>query len=170
MADTRQQLADHRAAVEPDLELLLHARDDEEIDRLMERVQCWRRELLVISEAHDPVSLHFTNVRPELQEVARIVRFYPELRGDQQGLCNYVEAVLARLNKYLLQPGTRPKRPGRKKGQKLFDDTAAIEKAREQLALPNPPTMRKAAIAVEPLADQEGASPEANIAAYAQTN
>ena len=88
---------------------------------------------------------------------------YPELRDDQRGHCNYVEAALGRLNAYLRRPDARPKRPGRKRGVKLYDDRAAIAKARRLLAEPNPPSRRQAAWKVEPLAGR-GSRPDANFA------
>ena len=89
--------------------------------------------------------------------------FYHELRDDQRGYCNYLEAALRRLNEYLRQPDARPKRPGRKRGVKLYDDREAIAEARRLLAEPNPPSRRQAAWKVEPIADR-GASPKANFA------
>ena len=163
MTDNRQRLAGHFEAGEADLGRLLRARDRTEIARLMRRLLRWRRELIALASDHDPVALHFYNVRPEPQETVRLRRWYPELRNSQQAVCNYVEAALVRLNTYLRQPDTRPKRPGRKKGVKLYDDETAIAAARKLLDVPNPPSRYKAAWEVEPLADR-GQSPDANHA------
>ena len=112
MSDSRQRLADHFEVGETDLELLLRARDRDEIARLMRRLLQWRRELIALAKDHDPVALHFQNVRPTPQETVRIQRWYPELRDSQRGVCNYVEAALVRLNSYLRQPDARPKGKG----------------------------------------------------------
>ena len=148
MSDSRQRLADHFEAGQADLELLLRARGRDEIARLMRHLLQWRRELIALAKDHDPVALHFFIVWPEPQEMARIRRWYPELRDSQRNVCNYVEAALVRLNPYLRQPVARPKRPGRKKGEKLHDDSKEIAEARQLMAGPNPPSMHKAAWAV----------------------
>ena len=61
------------------------------------------------------------------------------------------------------RPNRGPKRPGRKKGVKLYDDRAATAEARRLLAGPNPPSIRQAAWKVEPRADR-GQRPTANVA------
>ena len=163
MADNRQRLAAHARIGQADLDHLAPARDDDEIDRLVHRLQRWCRELIALGDAHDPVMLNFHIVRPTREETVRIWEFYDCMRPDQQGLCNSVEAALGRLNAYLRQPDTRPKRPGRKRGVKLYDDTAAIDAALKLLDEPNSPSRYKAAWEVEPLADR-GQSPDANHA------
>ena len=164
MSDSRQRLADHRDAGALVLEDLLRARDRDEIARLMRHLLQWRRELIALAKDHDPVALYFQNVDPTPQETVRIHRWYPKLRDKQRNVCNYVQAALVRLNAYLRQPDTRPKRPGRKKGEKLLDDRIAIAKARKRLVGPNPPpSLLQAAREVEPLADR-GLSEDANIA------
>lgn len=163
MEDNRQKLFAHVRTGQADLDHLAPARDDVEVDRLMSRLQQWSRELIAMGDAHDPVMLNFHIVRPTPEETVRIWEFYDGMRPDQRGLCNYVEAALGRLNAYLRQPDTRPKRPGRKRGVKKYDDKAAIDAARKLLAEPNPLSCRKAAWEVEPLADR-GASPDANFA------
>ena len=156
MADTREQLAAHSKAGEADLELLLHARKDEEIDRLIERLHCWRLELIALADAHDPVALHFYIVRPELHEVAQIVGLYPELRDDQRGVCNYVETALMQLNKYLSRPDTRPKQPGRPRGSKKYEDLEAYAMARQifDANWAKPAKARQIAMEVVHLADR----------------
>ena len=118
---------------------------------------------MALAAAHDPVSLHLFIVNPKPHEVARLRRWYPELRNSQHAGCNYVAAALARLSDYLLQPDTRPERPGRKRGVKIFDDDAAIAEANRLLAEPNPLSKRQAAWAVVgPV--PKGASREADFA------
>ncbi len=163
MSDDLKGLSDLAYSGEELLEGLLGARGDAEIDTLMERVQRWSGELIAAGEAHDRIRLRFRMIRPTAEETARIWPLYPELRDDQRGHCNYVEAALGRLNAYLRQSDARPKRPGRRRGVKLYYDRAAIAEARKRLAQPNPPSRHKVAWEVEPLADR-GASPEANAA------
>ncbi len=164
MVDTRQRLVAHAKAGEADLNRLVRARGRDEIARLMRRLRRWRRELIALAEAHDPVALHgFRIVRPEPHELVRIWRRYPEMRNRQRRLCNYVEAALYRLNEYLRRPNARPKRPGRKKGQKLYEDKVAIAAGFKLLASRNPPSRYKAAQEVVHLADK-GQSPEADFA------
>ena len=129
MADSRQRLATHFEAGEPDLERLLRARDRGEIAQLMRRLLRWRRELITLAKAHDPVALHFFNVRPEPQETVRISKWYPDLRDRQRHVCNYVEAALGRLNTYLRQPDARPKDKGG--NRRTFDTEAIAAKARD---------------------------------------
>ena len=163
MSDDLKRLSDLAHSGEELMESLLGARDDAEIDTLLERVQRWSGELIALGEAVDPIRLRFRIVRPTSEETARIWPLYPELRDDQRGHCNYVEAALGRLNAYLRQPDARPKRPGRKRGVKLYDDKAAIAEALRLRDLPNPPSLRQAALQAVPLA-AKGASPEANFA------
>ena len=164
MADSRQRLADHFEAGETDLELLLRARDRDEIARLMRRLSQWRRGLIALAKDHDPVALHFQNVDPTPQETVRIHRWYPKLRDKQRGVCNYVQAALVQLKPYLRQPVARPKRPGRKKGEKLYPDLEAKAAARRLMDDPNNSlTLHQIAIKVEPFADR-GLSKAANIA------
>ena len=85
------------------------------------------------------------------------------MRPDQRAICNYVEAALYRLNEYLRRPDARPKRAGRKKGQKLYEDKVAIAAGFELLASRNPPSRYKAAREVVHLADK-GQSPKADLA------
>ncbi len=148
MSDDLKRLSDLAHSGEELLENLRHSRDNAEIDTLMECVLRWREELIALGEAIDPIRLRFRIMRPTLEQTARIQSSYPELRGDQRGHCNYVEAALGDLNAYLRQPVARPKRPGRKKGVKLFDDSKEIAEAHQLLAEPNPPSMYKAAWAV----------------------
>ena len=149
MSDSRQRLADHFEAGETDLELLLRARDRDEIARLMRRLLQWRRELIALAKDHDPVALHFQNVDPTPQETVRIHRWYPQLRDSQQRVCNYVETALVRLNAYLRQPDSRPKGKGGnrrradygpilakaraiKKAKNLKSNAAAVREAAEK--------------------------------------
>ena len=163
MADDLKRLSDLTHSGEEVLEGLLCARGDAEIDTHIERAQRWGEELIALGETLDPIRLRFGIVRPTSEETARIWPLYAKLRDDQRGHCNYVETALGRLNAYLRQPGARPKRPGRKRGQGVFDDRAAIAAARKMLAGPNPPSIRRAAIEVADLA-AKGQSKKADIA------
>ena len=125
-----QQLAAHSKSGEVDLDRLLHARDDEEIDRLMRCLNRWSEDLIALAEAHDPAALHFRIVRPSPEEVVRIGQWYPKLRGDQRGMCNYVEAVLGRLNRYLARTGPVPPK-GKGGNRRTFDTEAIAAKARD---------------------------------------
>ena len=123
MPDGLQKLSDVAHSGEKLLEVLLRARGDAEIDTLIERVQRWSEELIAAAEAHDRIRLRFRMIRPTSEETKRIWRFYPELRNDQRGECNYVEAALVRLNAYLRQSDARPKGGNRRK----YDDLPIIE-------------------------------------------
>ena len=166
MSDSRQKLAAHATSGRADLDLLLRARERGEIARLMRRLRRWHRELLPLAKAHDPTMVPYLEIlRPEPEELRRIWRWLNDLPSAyQRGLCNAIEAALVRVNNDLMrQPDRGPKRPGRKKGQKLYEDKKAIAKARKLLAEPDPPSPLQAAKDVEPLADK-GQSREANIA------
>ncbi len=127
MSDDLKRLSDLALSGEELIESLLCARGDAEIDTLIERVQRWGEELIALGEAVDPIRLRFRIVRPTSEETARIRPFYPELRNDQRGHCNFVEAALGRLNAYLRQPDARPKGKG---GRRKYDDDAIADKAR----------------------------------------
>ena len=128
MSDDLKRLSDLAYSGEKLIEGLLRARGDAEIDTLIERVKRWGDELVALGEAVDPIKLRFRIVRPTPQETARIWPLYPELRDDQRGECNYVEAALGHLNAYLRQPDARPK--GKGGNRRKYDDLPIIEKAR----------------------------------------
>ena len=112
MTDDLKRLSDLAHSGEELIEGLLRARDDAEIDAHIERAQHWGEELIALGEAIDPIRLYFDIVRPTSEETARIRPLYSELRDDQRGHCNYVEAALGHLNAYLRQPDTRSKSKG----------------------------------------------------------
>ncbi len=127
MSDDLERLSDLAYSGEELLEGLLRARGDAEIDTLMERVQRWSGELIAAGEAHDRIRLRFRMIRPTAEETARIWPLYPELRDDQRGYCNYLEAALRRLNAYLRRPDARPK--GKGGNRRKYDDLPLIAKA-----------------------------------------
>lgn len=126
MSDDLKRLSDHAHSGEELLEGLLHARDDAEIDALIERGQRWRGELIDLGETVDPIRLRFRVVRPTPEETARIWPLPPEIRDDQRGYCYYLEAALWRLNIYLSQPDARPKG---KVGRRSIDESKEIAEA-----------------------------------------
>ena len=163
MADDLKRLSDITYSGEKLLESLLHARGDAEIDTHIGRVKRWGEDLIALGETLDPIRLRFKIVRPTSEETARIRPLYAELRDDQRAHCNYVETALGRLNAYLRRSDARPKRAGRKRGEKKYLDVAAKNEARRLQGLPNPPTLRQIALKVEPLAER-GLSENANFA------
>ncbi len=128
MSDDLKRLSDLALSGEELIESLLGARGDAEIDTLIERAKRWGEDLIALGEAVDPIRLRFRIVRPTLEETARIRPFYPELRNEQRGHCNYVEAALGRLNAYLRQPDARPK--GKGGNRRTFNDDAIVAKAK----------------------------------------
>ena len=107
-------------------------------------------------------------LRPKPEELQRIWRWLGDLPSSyQRGLCNAVEASLVRVNNDLMRRhDSEPRRkPGPKKGQKRYDDKAAVKAALELTREPNPPSIYQAAKMVvdEGLSDK-GISPDADIA------
>ena len=104
MTDTTQKLAAHVEAGEADLERLLRARDRREIARLMRRLRCWHRELLLLAEVYDPIMVAYLRILdPKPEEVQRIRRWYADLHPFQQGLCNAIQASLVRVKSDLMR-------------------------------------------------------------------
>ena len=127
MADDLKRLSDLAHSGEELLKHLLHAREDAEIDTLIERVKRWGEELIARAEAYDPITLRFSIMRPTSEETARIWQFYPELRDDQRAECNYVEAALGHLNRYLRQHAALPK--GKGGNRRKYNDGPILEAA-----------------------------------------
>ncbi len=164
MADDLNRLSDLTHSGEELLKNLLRARDNAEIDTLMECVQRWREELIALGEAIDPIRLRFRMVRPTLEETARIWPLYPELRADQRGHCNYVEAALGRVHAYLRQHTALPK--GKGGNRRRFHDRRIIEKAhaiKKTKGIKSNTAAAREAIKRYPSLVEDGASPESTL-------
>ena len=163
MTDDVVRLQRHREIGVEILNELMHATADT-WEKAVERQLAWEKELIPLVEPLGPQAARFkplTPMRPEEQLNAMRVR--PLSHAHRMALVEQ-DVMLYRLNELFAGfPPTQPKRPGRKRGVKLYDDRAAIAEARRLLAEPNPPSRHKAAWEVEYLADR-GASPEANFA------
>ena len=132
---------------------------------LVERESAWARDLIPLVEPFgDGVAARFEPLSPmRANELSMVAHCAPLDDAAQEA--RYCHAVrMSRLDELFKQfPPVLPKRPGRKRGQGVFDDSAAIAAARKMLAGPNPPSIRRAAIEVADLA-AKGLSKEADIA------
>ena len=131
---------------------------------LIERASAWERDLIPLVEPFgDGAAAPFKPLTPmQLHEQLSVMGCAPL---DEDATKARVEHAVRmfRLGEFFKQfAPVLPKRAGRKKGEKLCNDTAAITAAHKLLDVDDPPSKRQAALAVVHLADK-GASDDAKF-------